>query len=147
MCIITGLTVGLGLGITSALGMTAASTTTALVAGTIGTTMIAGGVAAVGAGIYGIARSVGASNAYNAQMDAATKTLKNNTNNTGTLEVNKTATQVQEKDEIKRNLTSLRVPLAKQQQADKEMINNVYGVDTNLVASATQMQTGLNIAA
>lgn len=67
--------------------------------------------------------------------------------NTGKLEVNNTARTIQENSRIKRTLSSLRIPLGiTPKQNTDDIVKNVYGVDMNTVATATQNMTGLNIA-
>lgn len=144
MCLITGLTVGLGMGITSALGMTAASTTTAMVAGAIGTTMVAGavaGVAAIGANMYQSARQ---SEAMQRQQAEQIKKLQENQ---GELDVARVSNGLQDNSRKARTLSSLRIGLLPQEQNKEEITRNVYGVDTNQVATSTQNMVGLNIAA
>ena len=61
--------------------------------------------------------------------------------------LNDTAKTIQENTRMKRTLSSLRVPLGITPPQNTEQITqNVYGVDTNTVATATQNMTGLNIA-
>ena len=65
----------------------------------------------------------------------------------GQLEVNNTATTLQENNKFKRTIGSLRVPLGVIPKANTEEITqNVYGVDKNAITAATQNMTGLNIA-
>ena len=144
MCIITGLTVGLGMGITSALGMTAATTTTAMVAGAIGTTMIAGGIAGIGAAAVGVANGIKSSRISAEAMKQQTELLNQSNDQ---LEANKTTSTLQDNDSISRPLSSLRIPLAPKQNTTDTITKNVYGVDSNQLVSSTQNMTGLNIAA
>lgn len=84
--------------------------------------------------------------AQQAQIDAINK-LKQKSEETGTVGVSKTATTVQENSRINRTLSSLRIAMLPQKKNNEEVTQNVYGVDSNLVASSTQNMTGLNIAA
>lgn len=115
----TGLTVG---GILAGIGLTAAT--------------------AAGLGIM-----YKSSRASSAAQVAQSDVIKKLTESTGTLEVNKTATTIQENSRVKRTLSSLRVPLTALPQKKEEISQNVWGVDTNNVVTATQNMTGLNIAA
>ena len=67
--------------------------------------------------------------------------------NTGKLEVNNTAKVLQENSRLRRTIGSLRIPMGiTPKQKTEEITQNVFGVDTNTVATATQNMTGLNIA-
>lgn len=82
--------------------------------------------------------------AQQAQIDAI-KQLQSE--DAGKLEVNNTARTIQENNRLKRTLGSLRVPLGiTPKQNTEDITQNVYGVDTNTVATATQNMMGLNIA-
>lgn len=92
--------------------------------------------------MYSSARA--SASAQQAQINA----MKQLTQETGKLEVNNTAKTIQENTGIKRTLSSLRVPLGiTPKQNTDDITQNVYGVDTNTVATATQNMTGLNIVA
>lgn len=130
-----------------------ATITSGAAAGTVvgGTSITVGGVLA-GVGTAAMAAtslgmmyhsSRASAKAQLAQADA----LKQLTEDTGKLEVNNTAKTIQENSRVKRTLTSLRVPLGiTPKQNTEQIMQNVYGVDTNTVATATQNMTGLNIA-
>lgn len=147
MCIITALTVGLGMGITSALGMTAASTTTAMVAGAIGTTMVAGAVAGVAGAAVGIVGSVQSARASAEMQRRQAEQLKQMQDNSGEPDVARVNNGLQDNSRKARTLSSLRIGLLPQAQPTEEITRNVYGVDTNQVTTSTQNMVGLNIAA
>lgn len=83
--------------------------------------------------------------AQQAQIDAINK-LKQQSEETGTVGVSKTATTVQENSRVNRTLSSLRISMLPQKRNNEEVTQNVYGVDSNTVATSTQNMTGLNIA-
>jgi hypothetical protein len=131
-----------------------ATITSGAAAGTVvgGTSITVGGVlAGVGAAtmaatslgmMYHNARA--SASMQQAQIDAM-KQLQSE--DAGKLEVNNTARTIQENSRFKRTLTSLRVPLGiTPKQNTEQIIQNVYGVDSNTVATATQNMMGLNIA-
>lgn len=64
---------------------------------------------------------------------------------TGNLEVNKTGI-LKSNSRINRTLSSLRISMIPQKKNNEEVTQNVYGVDSNTVATSTQNMTGLNIA-
>ena len=99
--------------------------------------------AAIGLGtMYKSARA--SAKAQKAQQAA----LQQLSENSGKMEVNETARTIQDNSRFKRTLSSLRIPLGiTPKQKTEEVTQNVYGVDTNTVATATQNMTGLNIAA
>ena len=117
-----------------------------------GTTITVGGVLA-GVGMTAMAAtSLGmmyhsaraSASAQQAQIDAI-KQLQSE--DAGKLEVNNTARTIQENNRLKRTLGSLRIPLGiTPKQNTEDITQNVYGVDTNTVATATQNMMGLNIA-
>lgn len=130
-----------------------ATITSGAAAGTVvgGTTITVGGVLA-GVGMASMAAlSLGtmyssARASAKAQM-AQANAIQQLTEETGKLEVNNTAKTIQENSRFKRTLSSLRVPLGiTPRQNTDEVTQNVYGVDTNTVATATQNMMGLNIA-
>ena len=131
-----------------------ATITSGAAAGTVvgGTSITVGGVlAGVGAAaMAGISLNTMYQNAranataQQAQIDAMKQLTSSES---GQLEVNNTAKAIQENTKIKRTLSSLRVPLGITPQPNETITQNVYGVDTNTVATATQNMTGLNIAA
>lgn len=84
--------------------------------------------------------------AQQAQIDAINK-LKQQQDETGTLGVSKTATTVQDNSRQSRTLSSLRISMLPQAKNNEQITQNVYGVDSNTVATSTQNMTGLNIAA
>lgn len=128
--------------------------TSGAAAGTVigGTAVTVGGVLA-GVGMTAMAAtSLGmmyhsaraSASAQQAQIDAI-KQLQSE--DAGKLEVNNTARTIQENNRLKRTLGSLRVPLGiTPKQKTEDITQNVYGVDTNTVATATQNMMGLNIA-
>lgn len=170
MCIITGLITGItaaataiasaasaavgvmanvGFGIIGAIGGSSAiaAAPTALGVG-LGAATIAGGVAAVGMAAYGTLQGISSARANAKAMEAQARAMQDLTTETGTLEVNKTANSLQDNSRVKRTLSSLRVPMGIIPQQNTETITqNVYGVDTNPITTATQNMTGLNIAA
>lgn len=123
-------------------------------AGTVigGTSITVGGVLA-GVGMASMAAtslgtmyqsSRASASAQQAQIDAI-KQLQSE--DAGKLEVNNTARTIQENNRLKRTLGSLRIPLGiTPKQNTEDITQNVYGVDTNTVATATQNMMGLNIA-
>lgn len=131
-----------------------ATITSGAAAGTVvgGTTITVGGVLA-GVGMTAMAAtSLGmmyhsaraSASAQQAQIDAI-KQLQSE--DAGKLEVNNTARTIQENNRLKRTLGSLRIPLGiTPKQNTEDITQNVYGVDTNTVATATQNMMGLNIA-
>ena len=142
----------IGFGMIGAVGGSSAiaSAPTALGVGLGAATMV-GGVAAIGAGAYGIYSSYKSARASaKAQTDyqnAVQQAL--NEQNTGELTNSKTATGLGENTRINRTLSSLRVPLAalNPNKQNEQAIQNVYGVDSNNVVNSTKNMTGLNIAA
>lgn len=110
----------------------------------LGAATIAGGVAAVGMAGYGIIKSARASSAAQKAQEEAIKKLQENQ---GQPEVGRVTSSLQENSRINRTLSSLRISMLPQKQDKEEIIKNVYGVDSNLVATSTQNMTGLNIAA
>lgn len=126
-----------GVGTIAAAGMTGGLTVGGALAGV-------GAAAMTGIGLASMYQSARASASMNqAQIDA----VKQLSSETGQLEVNNTAKTIQENTGIKRTLSSLRVPLGITPQQKDTITQNVYGVDTNTVATATQNMTGLNIIA
>ena len=124
---------------TAGFGTIAASTAGGLSA--MGAAALAGGIGGIVGGFAGGRFSSSSVKAQNASANAL-KTLQE----TGMPDVNKTAT-LQDNSRFKRTLSSLRVPLGITPKQNTETITqNVYGVDTNSVATATQNMTGLNIA-
>lgn len=156
-------------------GLTAASAAATAITGFLGTTLftIGGGVvtsgAAAGAVVGGTAVTVGgvlagvglaASTAIgltsmyqNARQSAkaqqaqaeAIRNLQQQSEETGTVGVSKTATTMQENTRASRTLSSLRISMLPQKKNNEEITQNVYGVDSNAVATSTQNMTGLNI--
>ena len=82
--------------------------------------------------------------AQQAQADAIKK-LQQQSEEIGTVGVSKTATTIQENSRINRTLSSLRINMLPQKKNSEEVTQNVYGVDSNNVATSTQNMTGLNI--
>ena len=124
---------------TAGIGTIAASTAGGLSA--MGAAALAGGIGGIVGGFAGGRFSSSSVKAQNASANAL-KTLQE----TGMPDVNKTAT-LQDNPRFKRTLSSLRVPLGITPKQNTETITqNVYGVDTNSVATATQNMMGLNIA-
>ena len=131
-----------------------ATITSGGLAGTVvgGTSITVGGVLA-GVGMASMAAlslgtmyqsSRASASAQQAQIDAI-KQLQSE--DAGKLEVNNTAKTIQENNRLKRTLGSLRIPLGiTPKQNTEDITQNVYGVDTNTVATATQNMMGLNIA-
>ena len=129
--------------------------TSGAAAGTVvgGTAVTVGGVlagvglattAAIGlTSMYQQARQ--SAKAQQAQIDAINK-LKQQSEETGMVGVSKTATTVQDNSRISRTLSSLRISMLPQKKNNEEVTQNVYGVDSNTVATSTQNMTGLNIA-
>lgn len=139
-------------------GITAAATaigSAVAAAGTVigGTAVTVGGVlagvglatsAAIGlTSMYRQARQ--SAKAQQAQADAI-RQLQQQSEETGMTGVSKTATTVQENTRLNRTLSSLRISMIPQKKNNEEVTQNVYGVDSNTVASSTQNMTGLNIA-
>ena len=131
-----------------------ATITSGAAAGTVvgGTSITVGGVLA-GVGMTAMAATSLGMMYHNARASAsmqqaqidAMKQLQSE--DAGKLEVNNTARTIQENSRIKRTLGSLRVPLGiTPKQNTEQIMQNVYGVDTNTVATATQNMMGLNIA-
>ena len=135
-----------------ALAPTTAGVGTVAAIGTTGGLTIGGALAGIGMAsmaalslgtMYSSARAN--AQAQNDQINAMKQQLSNN--EVGQLEINDTAKTIQENTRMKRTLSSLRVPLGITPPQNTEQITqNVYGVDTNTVATATQNMTGLNIA-
>ena len=122
---------------------------------TIGGTSITvgGALGAVGlatAGVVGatmLAKSLKGSQSSQQYATMAKTDALNKLSQSGKLDVNETAKTITENSRMKRTLNSLRIPLGVVPQQDKdEITKNVFGVDTNTVATATQNMTGLNIA-
>lgn len=132
-------------GISGALGATI---------GTIGgTSLTLGGTLAAVGTVAGAATTIGtmykSSRASAAAQQAQMKAIQqlSQENETGQLEVNKTATGLSDNSRINRTLSSLRISMLPQNQDNQQITQNVYGVDTNQVTTATQNMTGLNIVA
>ena len=143
-----GVMANVGFGIIGAVGGSSAiaAAPTALGVG-LGAVTIAGGVAAVGMAAYGTIQGISSARASAKAMKAQARAMQDLTTETGTLEVNKTARTIQENNRLKRTLGSLRIPLGiTPKQNTEDITQNVYGVDTNTVATATQNMMGLNIA-
>lgn len=129
--------------------------TSGAAAGTVigGTAVTVGGVlagvglatsAAIGlTSMYQQARQ--SAKAQQAQADAIRK-LQQQSEETGMVGVSKTATTVQDNSRVSRTLSSLRISMIPQRKNNEEITQNVYGVDSNTVATSTQNMTGLNIA-
>lgn len=121
------------------------------IAGTfVGGLTVGGALAGVGlaasaitglSSMYSSARA--SAKAQAAQAEAIQKLTEEST---GTLDVSKTTSSLQDNSRASRTLSSLRVSLLPQATNKEQITNNVYGVDTNNVVSQTQNMTGLNIA-
>lgn len=129
----------------------AATATAGVLATTIGATSITIGGALAGLGTAAIGlgsmyqQSRQSAKVQQAQADAIKK-LQEQSEQTGTLSVNKTANTLQDRSKTNRTLSSLRISMLPQTQDDNKITQNVYGVDSNIVATSTQNMTGLNIA-
>ena len=132
-----------------------ATITSGGLAGTVvgGTSITVGGVLA-GVGMTAMAATSLGMMYHSARASASAQQAQINamkqlqSEEVGKLEVNKTANSLQDNSRIKRTLSSLRVPMGIIPQQNTETITqNVYGVDTNPITTATQNMTGLNIAA
>lgn len=88
-------------------------------------------------------RNARASAAAQKQQIEAIKKLQENQGSVG---VSKVTNGLQDNTQNKRTLSSLRVGLLPQKQDKNQITQNVYGVDSNQVTTATQNMTGLNIA-
>ena len=168
MCIITALATA-----AAAIG-TAISTAASAVTSFLGTTLftIGGGVVTsggaagtviggtsvtVGGALAGVGLAAGAAvgltsmykqaRASSAAQKAQEEAIKKLQENQGQPEVGRVTSSLQENSRINRTLSSLRISMLPQKQDKEEIIKNVYGVDSNLVATSTQNMTGLNIAA
>ena len=123
-----------------------------LVGGQIGGAIgIIGGAAAGAAGgslaanwqVRQLAAPAEAAKRQQAEEEKALKKLAEN--HQGNLEVNKTASMVNN-NRINRTLSSLRISMLPQNNNNEQLVQKVYGVDTNNVVTTTQNMTGLNIA-
>lgn len=131
-----------------------ATITSGAAAGTVvgGTTITVGGVLA-GVGMTAMAATSLGMMYHNSRASASAQQAQINaikqlqSEDAGKLEVNNTARTIQENNRLKRTLGSLRIPLGiTPKQNTEDITQNVYGVDTNTVATATQNMMGLNIA-
>lgn len=133
----------------------AATAATATVATALGTTIL-GTSLTVGGALSGIAMASSAAISLgsmykNARASAAAQkqqaeAIKKLQENQGSVGVSKVTNGLQDNAKNKRTLSSLRVGLLPQKQDKNQITQNVYGVDSNQVATATQNMTGLNIA-
>lgn len=111
---------------------------------------VGGALAAVGLGtgaaitLGGMYKSARASAAMQKQQAEAIKKLQENQGEPDVARVNN---GLQDNSRKARTLSSLRIGLLPQEQNKEEITRNVYGVDTNQVATSTQNMVGLNIAA
>lgn len=110
---------------------------------------LAGGLGGAMGGFAGgrISASVMAAKREQIASANALKKLQEQTKEIGTTGVSKVTTQLEDNSRIVRKLSSLRIPLGiTPKQNTEDITQNVYGVDTNTVATATQNMMGLNIA-
>nr|DAN37752.1 MAG TPA: hypothetical protein [Caudoviricetes sp.] len=134
--LITAPTAAATAGTISAIGVTGGLT----VGGALAATALVGGITAGGIAMYRSSRQ-----SAKAQADAI-KQLQQQSEETGMVGVSKTATTVQDNSRVSRTLSSLRISMIPQRKNNEEITQNVYGVDSNTVATSTQNMTGLNIA-
>ena len=134
-----------------AFGAGAGAASVAGAGGILGGITVGGALAAVGtvaAGATALGAMYKSSRASAAAQQAQMKAIQQlSDSETGQLEVNETASGIQENSRIKRTLSSLRISMLPQAQDNQQITQNVYGVDTNQVATSTQNMTGLNIVA
>lgn len=143
--ILAGITAA-GAAITSAATAATATVATAIVGGGLTVGGVLSGIAMASSAAISLGSMYKNARASAAAQKQQTEAIKKLQENQGSVGVSKVTNGLQDNAKNKRTLSSLRVGLLPQKQDKDQIIQNVYGVDSNQVATATQNMTGLNIA-
>lgn len=143
--IIAGITAA-GAAIASAATAATATVATAIVGGSLTVGGVLSGIAMASSAALSLGSMYKNARASAAAQKQQAEAIKKLQENQGSVGVSKVTNGLQDNTKNKRTLSSLRVGLLPQKQDKNQITQNVYGVDSNQVATVTQNMTGLNIA-